>query len=85
MKRFLLATLFGSLLGAASNPEYSIQAILLANASGESVANFVMGAPQDEKVDTVAVMWLIRGAGRNILFDSGFHRDRWFKQFPVKD
>jgi len=85
MKRFLLATLFGALLSAASNPEYSIQAILLANSPGDSVADFVMGAPKDQKVDTVAVMWLIRGAGHNILFDSGFHRDRWFTQFPVKD
>jgi hypothetical protein len=80
MKRFLLATLFGALLCAASNLEYSIQAILLANSAGDSVADFVMGASKDEKVDTVAVMRLIRGAGRNILFDSGFLRDRWFKQ-----
>ncbi|MFI4888938.1 MAG: MBL fold metallo-hydrolase [Steroidobacterales bacterium] len=30
-------------------------------------------------------MWLIRGGGRTILFDSGFHRSRWFKYFPVTD
>lgn len=77
--------MFGALLSAASNPEYSIQAILLANSPGDSVADFVMGPPRMKKVDTVAVMWLIRGVGRNILFDNGFHRDRWFKQFPVKD
>jgi len=85
VKRFLLATLSVAVLSAAATPEYSIQAILLANSPGDSVANYVMGAPKDEKVDTVAVMWLIRGAGRNILFDSGFHRDRWFKRYPVKD
>ena len=28
---------------------------------------------------------LIRGGGRNILFDSGFHREKWFKYFPVTD
>jgi len=68
---------------AASPPEYSIQAIRYANSQGDSVADLVMGAPRDETVDTVFVVWLIRGGGRNILFDSGFHREKWFKYFPV--
>jgi len=68
---------------AAPPPEYSIQAIRYANSQGDSVADLVMGAPRDETVDTVFVVWLIRGGGRNILFDSGFHREKWFKYFPV--
>jgi len=28
------------------------------------------------------VIWLIRGEGRNILFDSGYHRDTFLKEFP---
>jgi glyoxylase-like metal-dependent hydrolase (beta-lactamase superfamily II) len=31
------------------------------------------------------VVWLIRGGGHTILFDSGFHRDKWFTQFNVTD
>ncbi len=42
-------------------------------------------ALKDEKVDVDFVVWLIRGGGRNILFDSGFHRERWFKQWKVTD
>jgi glyoxylase-like metal-dependent hydrolase (beta-lactamase superfamily II) len=70
---------------AAPPPEYSIQAIRYANSQGDSVADLVMGAPPNETIDTVFVVWLIRGGGRNILFDSGFHREKWFKYFPVTD
>jgi glyoxylase-like metal-dependent hydrolase (beta-lactamase superfamily II) len=85
VKRFLLAGIFAALLGASSTPEYSIQAIRLANSPGDSVADMVVGAPKDEKIDTIYALWLIRGGGHNILFDSGFHRERWFKVWTIKD
>jgi glyoxylase-like metal-dependent hydrolase (beta-lactamase superfamily II) len=85
MKRFLFAAALAVLLGATSTPEYSIQAIRLANSPGDSVADMVVGAPKDEKIDTIYALWLIRGGGRNILFDSGFHRERWFKEWTIKD
>jgi glyoxylase-like metal-dependent hydrolase (beta-lactamase superfamily II) len=85
MKRFLFAAALAVLLGATSTPEYSIQAIRLANSPGDSVADMVVGAPKDEKIDTIYALWLIRGGGRNILFDSGFHRERWFKVWTIKD
>src|SRR6266436_3918743 len=71
--------------GAANVPEYSIVAIRIADSPGDRVAEMVMGAPQDEKVDSIYALWLIRGGGRNILFDSGFHRERWFKEWTIKD
>ena len=85
MNRFLLAATLAVLLGAPSTPDYSIQAIRLANSPGDSVADMVVGAPKDEKIDTIYAFWLIRGGGRNILFDSGFHRERWFKVWTIKD
>lgn len=84
MKRFLLAGIAVTLLGSASTPEYTIEAIRYADSPANPVTELVMGAPQGEKVDTVFALWLIRGGGRNILFDSGFHRRRWFKEW-VKD
>jgi glyoxylase-like metal-dependent hydrolase (beta-lactamase superfamily II) len=86
--RLLLVTFFASFLAsfvAAGAPGYSIQAILIANSPGDRAASMVVGAPKDEKIDTIYAVWLIRGGGRNILFDSGFHRDRWFKQWTIKD
>jgi glyoxylase-like metal-dependent hydrolase (beta-lactamase superfamily II) len=75
----LFIALFAFLPARAATPEYSIQAIRYANSPGDSVADLVMGAPKDEKIDTVYVIWLIRGGRRNILLDSGSHLQKWFK------
>ena len=87
MKQPVLSLLLAlaAAIPAAAAPEYSIQAIRFADSPGDAVADMVMGAPKDEKIDSIYVFWLIRGGGRNILFDSGFHRDRWFKLWTVKD
>jgi glyoxylase-like metal-dependent hydrolase (beta-lactamase superfamily II) len=87
---FLMVVMFlgnwaASSLRAATGPEYSIQAIRYANAPGFPVSGLVMGAPKDEKIDIAFVLWLIRGGGHNILFDSGFHREMWFKAFTVTE
>jgi glyoxylase-like metal-dependent hydrolase (beta-lactamase superfamily II) len=84
MKRLLM---FAFVLSVAyptpSSPDYSIQAIRYADSPGDSVSDLVMGAPKEEKLDTIYAFWLIRGGGRNILFDSGFHRERWFKEWTI--
>jgi len=80
--RLLLALIFGLFSVSPSSPDYSIQAIRYASAVNEPVAALVMGAPKDEKIEIAMVFWLIRGGGHNILFDSGFHREGWFKYFP---
>jgi glyoxylase-like metal-dependent hydrolase (beta-lactamase superfamily II) len=89
MKRFLLAIVFvvipATFLAAASTPEYSIQAILYATAPGFPLSEILIGGPRDEKVDIAMVVWLIRGGGHTILFDSGYHRDTFLKDFAMKD
>jgi glyoxylase-like metal-dependent hydrolase (beta-lactamase superfamily II) len=72
-------------MAARATPDYSIEAIRLANSPGDLVSEMVMGAPSGEKIDTVYAMWLIRGGGHNVLFDSGFHRERWFKEWTITD
>ncbi|HKW57644.1 MAG TPA: N-acyl homoserine lactonase family protein [Candidatus Acidoferrum sp.] len=67
-----------------SAPDYSIQAIRYASAE-DQVAGLVMGAPKGEKIEIAMVVWLIRGGGRNILFDSGYHRETFLKYFPSRD
>jgi glyoxylase-like metal-dependent hydrolase (beta-lactamase superfamily II) len=78
---FLFLVILASALPAVTGPEYSIQAIRYASAEDE-VAGLVMGAPKDEKINIAMVVWLIRGGGLNILFDSGYHRDTFLKYFP---
>jgi glyoxylase-like metal-dependent hydrolase (beta-lactamase superfamily II) len=86
MKQLLvLGLLLAAGASATSGPEYSIQAIRYANSPGDSVADLVMGAPKEEKIDTIFAIWMIRGGGRNILFDSGFHREQWFKYWTITD
>ncbi|MGB6690296.1 MAG: N-acyl homoserine lactonase family protein [Terracidiphilus sp.] len=85
MKRFAFTAFCLFLLAAASPPDYSIQAIRYATSPDVPVNELVIGGPANEKVDIAMVVWLIRGGGRTILFDSGFHRDTFLKEFPMKD
>jgi glyoxylase-like metal-dependent hydrolase (beta-lactamase superfamily II) len=70
---------------AAPRPGDSIRAIRYATSPGFPAAGLVMGAPADEKVDIAMVFWLIQGGGRTILFDSGFHREKWLADFTIVD
>ena len=87
MRRLLIASIFAVLpcagFAASPTPEYSIQAIRYAS-SEDDVANLVMGGPH-EKINIAMVIWLIGGGGHNILFDSGYHRDTFLKEFPSSD
>jgi glyoxylase-like metal-dependent hydrolase (beta-lactamase superfamily II) len=85
VRRCILAAFAIVFLGAHSTPEYSIQAIRYATLRSEPISNFVIGAPKGPTLDAAFVFWLIRGGGRNILFDSGFHREHWFKEENISD
>jgi glyoxylase-like metal-dependent hydrolase (beta-lactamase superfamily II) len=86
LKRFVLAILATALLGASSAaPEYSIEAIHYGTTPGFAASDLIIGAPKSDKLDIYFILWLVRGGGRNILFDSGFHRAKFIKQWNVKD
>ncbi|MFZ1013588.1 MAG: MBL fold metallo-hydrolase, partial [Terracidiphilus sp.] len=88
MVRGLLATLCALCLGtllAGQTPEYSIEAICYATSPNVPIGELVVGGPANENVDIAMVVWLIRGGGHTILFDSGFHRNTFLKEFPMKD
>jgi glyoxylase-like metal-dependent hydrolase (beta-lactamase superfamily II) len=68
--------------GAAPS-DYRIEAIRYATIPDFPVAGLVMGAPEDERMDIAAVFWLIRGDGRIVLFDTGFHHEEWFDRFTI--
>jgi glyoxylase-like metal-dependent hydrolase (beta-lactamase superfamily II) len=85
VKRIVLAAIAVIFLGASSKPEYSIQAIRYGTLRSEPISNFVIGTPKGPTLDAVFVFWLIRGDGRNILFDSGFHRQHWFREENIAD
>ena len=66
-------------------PAYSIEAVRYARLPGFRTAGLVMGADPAERTDAVMAFWLMRGGGRVVLFDSGFHRERWFSSFQITD
>lgn len=66
-------------------PTYTIQAIRYGTIPGFRASGLVMGAPAAERIDIAMVVWLIRGEGRTILFDTGFHRQSWIDRFKVAD
>jgi glyoxylase-like metal-dependent hydrolase (beta-lactamase superfamily II) len=69
----------------AAAPNYTIEAIRYATIPKFPLSGLIPGSPRDQQIDIAMVVWLIRGGGRTILFDSGFHRDKWFTQFTVED
>jgi glyoxylase-like metal-dependent hydrolase (beta-lactamase superfamily II) len=90
MRTFLLAAVVASLAASplpspAPPPSYSIEAVRYATVPQFPVSGLVMGAPAGEKIDIAMVVWLIRGGGKTVLFDSGFHREKWMKQFQIAD
>lgn len=70
---------------AQSKPSYEIYAIRYATIPGFPVSELVAGAAPDRKIDIAMMIWLVRGDGRNILVDSGFYHERFFKDWDVKD
>src|SRR5580704_865615 len=68
-----------------AQPTYSIDAIHYATVLNYPLSGMIMGAPADQKIDLAMVFWLIRGNGHVILFDSGFHMQKWIDQFHATD
>src|SRR5215469_1044280 len=66
-------------------PQYEVYAIRYATIPDFPVAGLIKGADPARKLDIAMVVWLVKGNGRNILVDSGFYREQFFKQWTVKD
>jgi glyoxylase-like metal-dependent hydrolase (beta-lactamase superfamily II) len=72
-------------LAAQGKPQYEIYAIRYATIPGFAVSGLVAGADPARKLDIAMMVWLVRGGGKNILVDSGFYREQFFKQWKVAD
>jgi glyoxylase-like metal-dependent hydrolase (beta-lactamase superfamily II) len=70
---------------AQPKPKYEIYAIRYATLPDFAVEDLVAGAEPGRKLDIAMMIWLVQGNGRNILVDSGFYHERFFKDWQVKD
>lgn len=81
----IAALCFAPLLFAQPKPQYEIYALRYATIPDFPVSSLVAGADRARKLDIAMMIWLVRGGGRNILVDSGFYREQFFKQWHVND
>lgn len=74
-----------SALPSTGKPVYTIDAIRYGTIADFPVSGLLAGADPARKMDIAMIVWLVRGNGRNILVDSGFYRDQFFKQWKIRD
>jgi glyoxylase-like metal-dependent hydrolase (beta-lactamase superfamily II) len=80
----ILAALAASAF-AQPKPQYEIYAVRYATLKDFAVSGLVQGADRSRKMDIAMMVWLIKGNGRTILFDSGFYRDQFMRQWHPAD
>jgi len=85
--RWFLASLISLAAGAMAQtrPQYEVWAIRYATIPDFAVNQLVAGAEAGRKLDIAMMVWLVRGGGHNILVDSGFYREQFFRQWKVRD
>jgi glyoxylase-like metal-dependent hydrolase (beta-lactamase superfamily II) len=79
----VLGLSIAALLGAgflAAQPNYEIYAIRYATLKDFPVRGLIAGADRSRQMDIAMMVWLIKGDGKNILFDSGFYRDKFINE-----
>ena len=69
---------------APAAPVYEVYAVEYAVLPQFPVASLVQGADRARRLDIACYVWVIKGGGHTILFDSGFYRDKFLTQWkPV--
>jgi glyoxylase-like metal-dependent hydrolase (beta-lactamase superfamily II) len=82
---FLVTVVLAAPLRAQPKPKYEIYGIRYATLKDFSVAGLVAGADKSRKMDIAMMIWLIKGDGRNVLFDCGFYREQFMRQWHPAD
>src|SRR5579863_9077775 len=85
IRALLAGVTLAGLLAAQKQPRYEIYGIRYATLKDFSVAGLVAGADKSRKMDIAMMVWLIKGEGRNILFDCGFYRDQFMTRWHPAD
>jgi glyoxylase-like metal-dependent hydrolase (beta-lactamase superfamily II) len=80
-----LVLLFATSAFPQRKPVYEVYAIRYAITPDYPINDLVYGADPSRKADIAMMIWLVRGGGHNILVDSGFYREHFFKGWKTKD
>jgi glyoxylase-like metal-dependent hydrolase (beta-lactamase superfamily II) len=83
MKLFLAAILAAATL--AAQPNYEIYAIKYATLKAFPLGGLVEGEDRNQKLDIGMYIFLVKGGGHNVLFDCGFYRPQFMRQWKPAD
>lgn len=69
----------------AAPPNYEVYAVKFGSAP-YAVRNLVAGVTDRERsIDIAFTVWVVKGAGRTVLVDAGFYRDKFIQQWKPRD
>jgi glyoxylase-like metal-dependent hydrolase (beta-lactamase superfamily II) len=69
----------------AAQPNYEIYAIKYATLKAFPLGGLVEGEDRNQKLDIAMYVFLVKGGGHNILFDCGFYRPQFMRQWKPTD
>ena len=72
-------------IGRSADDQYEVYAVRFATIAGFPVRSLVAGADADRKLDIAMMIWVLKSPDRIVVFDSGFQREQYFRQFAVRD
>ena len=81
MRALLLSLLLASPLAA----QWDVSAVRYATIREFPVAALVAGADTSRRLDIAMMVWALRGQGRVVLVDAGFHREKFVTQWKPAD
>ena len=65
-------------------PKYEVYAVEYAVLPQFPVSALVSGADKDRKLDIAMLVWVVRGGGHVVLFDSGFYRQKFLQEWKPR-
>jgi len=81
--RHLFLALFA--LASPLSAQWSVSAVRYATIKGFPVAALVSDADTTRRLDIAMMVWVLRGSGRTVLVDAGFHREKFVTQWKPAD
>ena len=70
----------------AEADKYDVYAVRFATIANFPTSALLAGADRSRRIDIAMMVWVLKGAdGRVAIVDTGFHREKYFTQFAVKD
>ena len=66
-------------------PKYEVYAVRYATLPRFPVSSLISGADTSRRLDIAMMVWVVKGGGRTILVDAGFHRDNFVNRWHPID